>query len=69
MEQLLLLLGDSLRRVDGAFIVWVLDHRSLVGALERAHRVLFLAGNCDDAATSWHLEDIVAVMSHYNKLG
>ena len=69
MEQLLLLLGDGLRRVDGAFVIWVFARCSLVKMLERAHRVLFLVGDRDDAAASWHLEDSVAVMSHCHKLG
>ena len=68
-KQLLLLLGDCLRRVDSAFVVWVLDRRSLVGALERAHRILLLAGDRDDAAASWHLEDVVAMMGHSHELG
>ena len=68
-EQQLLLLRDCLRRVDGAFVVWVLDRRSLVGALEGAHHVLFLAGDHDDVAVPWHLEDIVAMVGHRHKLG
>ena len=39
------------------------------GALEGAHRIPFFAGDCDDSAASWHLEDIVAVMSHCHELG
>ena len=68
-EQLLLLLGDNLRRVDGAFVVWVLDRRNLVGALERAHYVLLLAGDRDDVAVPWHLENILAMMGHCHELG
>ena len=38
------------------------------GALKRAHRILLFTGDRDDPATSWHLEDVVA-MSHCHKLG
>ena len=58
-----------LRRVDSAFVVWVIDHRSMVGALKRAHRVLLLPGNRNDVAVPWHLEDIVTMMSHRHELG
>ena len=68
-EQLLLLLEDCLRRVDGAFIARVFNCCGLVGALEGAHCVLFLTGDRDDAAASWHLEDIVAMVGHCHKLG
>ena len=27
------------------------------------------AGDRDDSATSWHLEDVVAVVGHHHKLG
>ena len=49
---------DSLRREDGAFIVWVFDRRGLVGTLEGAHRVLL-----------WHLENIEAMVGHCHELG
>ena len=39
------------------------------GTLERAHRILLFAGDCDDSAASRHLEDIVAVMGHRHELG
>ena len=39
------------------------------GALERAHHILLFTGDRDDSATSWHLEDVVAVMSHGHELG
>ena len=39
------------------------------GALERAHRILLLAGDRDDVAVPWHLEDIVAMMGHRHELG
>ena len=69
MEQLLLLLGDYLRRVDGAFVVWVFNRCSLVGMLKGAHRISLFAGDRDDSAASWHLEDIVTMMSHCHELG
>ena len=69
MEQLLLLLGDSLWTVEGSFVVWILDSRSLVGALEGAHRVSFFAGDYDDSAASRHLEDIVAMVGDYHEFG
>ena len=59
-----LLLGDGLRRVDGAFVIWVFGHFSLVSAHQGAHCVLLLAGDRDDAAAPWNLEDIVTMMSH-----
>ena len=46
--QVLLLLGDNLRRVDGAFVVWVFNRCSLVGMLKGAHCVLLLAGDRHD---------------------
>ena len=55
--------------MDGALVVWVFDCCSLVGTLERAHRILLLAVNRDDVAASWHLEDIVTMMSHCHELG
>ena len=61
MAQLLLLLGVGLRRAL-ALAVGVVDCCSLEGTLEGAHRVSFLARDCDDSAASWHLEDIVAVV-------
>ena len=39
------------------------------GALEGAHRILFFVGDRDDPATSWHLEDVVAIVSHCHELG
>ena len=47
----------------------VTPEKGLVGALEGAHRVLLLAGNRDDTAASWHLEDVVAVVGHCHELG
>ena len=38
------------------------------GALEGAHRISFFAGDCDDPAASWHLEDVVAVVGHCHEL-
>ena len=39
------------------------------GTLERAHRIFLFAGDCDDSAASWHLEDIVTMVSHRHELG
>ena len=69
MEQLLLLLGDGLRRVQDSFVVGVFDCCSLEGALKGAHRISFFAGDCDDPAASWHLEDVVAVVGYCHELG
>ena len=69
VEQQLLLLGDGLRRVDGALIVWIFDHCCLVGVLEGAHRISLFTRDRDDAAAPWHLEDIVAVVGCFHKLG
>ena len=60
---------DGLRGVCGAFIVWVFNRHSLVGMLEGAHHVLLFAGDRDDAAAPWHLEDVVTMMSHRHELG
>ena len=69
MELLLLLLGDNLRRVGSALVIWVLDRRSLLGALERAHHVLLFAGDRGDASAPWRLENIETMMSHNHELG
>ena len=70
MEQLLLLLlGDNLRMVGGVFVIRVLNCSSLVSALEGAHCIFLFAGDCDNPAASWHLEDVVAVMRHCHELG
>ena len=66
--QLLLLLGDGLRRVF-APAVRVLDCYGLEGALEGAHHISLFAGDRDDPAASRHLEDIVAVVRHRHELG
>ena len=39
------------------------------GTLKGAHHISFFAWDRDDSATSWHLEDIVAVMGHRHELG
>ena len=39
------------------------------GVLEGAHRILLFTGDRDDPATSWHLEGVVAMVSHCHKLG
>ena len=41
----------------------------MVSALERAHRILLFTRDRDDSATSWHLEDVLAMVSHCPKLG
>ena len=64
----LLLLGDGLRRALTS-TVGVVDCCSLEGALKGAHRISFFAGNCDDSATSWHLEDVVAMVGDCHELG
>ena len=37
--------------------------------LEGAHRISFFAGDRDNAAAPWHLEDVVAVVGHCHELG
>ena len=69
MEQLLLLLGDGLRRVHDSFVVGVLDRSGLEGALEGAHHVSFFIGDYDDSAASRHLEDVVAMVGDCHELG
>ena len=39
------------------------------GTLEGAYRISFFARDYDDSATSWHLEDVVAVMGYCHELG
>ena len=39
------------------------------GVLEGAHRILLFAGDHDDPAASWHLEDVVAMVGHRHELG
>ena len=68
MAQLLLLLGDGLRRAL-ALAVGVADCCSLEGTLEGAHRISFFTWDRDDSAASWHLEDVVAVMGDCHELG
>ena len=67
MAQLLLLLGDGLGRIL-ALAVGVVDCCGLKSALEGAHHVSFFAGDCDDSAASWHLEDFVAMVGHHHEL-
>ena len=50
-------------------MIWVFDCHGLEGTLERTHCILLLTGDCDDSTASWHLEDIVAMVSHCHKLG
>ena len=59
--------GSLLERRSRGVIV--LDCRGLEGTLGRTHCILLLTGDCDDSTASWHLEDIVAVMSHGHELG
>ena len=68
MSQLLLLLGDGLRRAL-ALAVGVVDCCSLEGMLKGAHRISLFKWDRDDPAASQHLEDIVAVMGHCHELG
>ena len=39
------------------------------GTLKGAHYISFFAGDRDDPAASWHLEDIVAMVGHRHELG
>ena len=50
-------------------MLWVFDCRGLKSTLERTHRIPFLTWHRDDSTASWHLEDIVAVVSHCHELG
>ena len=50
-------------------MIWVFDCRGLEGTLKRTHCIAFLTGYCDDSTASWHLENIVAVVSHHHELG
>ena len=68
MAQLLLLLGDGLGRIL-ALAIGVVDCGSLKGALEGAHRIPLFTRDRDDSSASWHLENIVAVMTDCHELG
>ena len=68
MSQLLLLLGDGLRRAL-ALAVGVVDCCSLEGMLEGVHRVSFFTWDRDDPPASWHLENIVTMVSDCHELG
>ena len=37
--------------------------------LKRTHCIPFLTGYYDDSTASWHLEDIVVMVSHCHELG
>ena len=50
-------------------MIRVFDCRGLEGTLKRTHCIPFLARHCDDSTASWHLEDIVAMVSHCQELG
>ena len=39
------------------------------GALKGAHRIPFFTWDRDNSSASWHLENVVAVMSDCNELG
>ena len=39
------------------------------GTLEEAHHISLFAGDHDDSAASWHLEDVVAVVGYDHELG
>src|SRR3954466_4722928 len=49
--------------------MWVFQRRGLKGSLQGTNCILLFTGHRDDAATSWHLEDVVAVVSHGHELG
>ena len=50
-------------------MIWVFDCRGLKSTLERTDCIPLLTRHRDDSAASWHLEDIVVVMSHCHELG
>ena len=50
-------------------MIWVFDCCGLERTLKQAHCIPFFTGYGDDSTASWHLEDIVAVMSHVHELG
>ena len=67
-EELLLLREGSLGRHDATLAVGVLGRCSAVGVLKGADCVLLIAGNRDDAAAPWHLEDVVAMVDCRHEL-
>ena len=54
-----------------AFIsaVGVVDCCGLKGALKGAHCIPLFTRDCDDSSVSWHLENVVAMMSDCHELG
>ena len=50
-------------------MIWVFDCCGLERTLKRAHCVPFFTGYGDDSTASWHLEDIVSMVSYCHKLG
>ena len=50
-------------------MIWIFDCCGLERTLKRAHCVPFFTGYGDDSTASWHLEDIVSMVSHRHELG
>ena len=48
--------------------ITVLNCCNQESALKGAHCILLLAGDCDAAAASWHLEDVVAMVCGHHEL-
>ena len=64
----LLLLGDGLQRAFTSTI-GVVNCSGLKGALKGAHCISLFTWYLDDSSASWHLENVVAVMSDCHELG
>ena len=49
--------------------LWVVDCCGLEGALKGAHRIPLFTWDHDDSPASWHLENVVSVVSDCHELG
>ena len=50
-------------------MIWVFNRCGLGSTFQGTHSVSLFTGYRDGSTASWHLEDIIAVMSHDHELG
>src|SRR4051812_39657715 len=62
-------LNRGRHRKPHASAIRVFQWRGLKGSLQGTHRIVLFTGHSDDSATSWHIEDVIAMMSHDHELG
>ena len=68
-EELLLLLVWVLVMSLVSFVMRAFNRRFALGALEGTNGIHLVAGDGNDVATPWHLEDVVAMVGHCHELG